>query len=44
MQGEMVLFMVSLLLLQEAVLRMGGARIGFGGERPCPGASEDGHF
>lgn len=47
MQGEMVLFMDSLLLLQEAVLRMGGARKGLGGggggERPCPGAS-DGHF
>lgn len=28
MQGEMVLFMDSLLLLQEAVLRMGGARKG----------------
>lgn len=26
MQGEMVLFMDSLLLLQEVVLRMGGAR------------------
>lgn len=38
MQGEMVLFMDSLLLLQEAVLRMGGARKGLGG-----GAAGRGH-
>ena len=36
MQGEMVLFMDSFLLLQEAVLRMGGARKGLGWGEAMP--------